>query len=152
MSVETRGKKKRGKRICNWEGMGILPLRDHDRRDSATIKDRREGERERERAGHRLLFETDLHKNLLPVFRVQDSLYFCFRLISSSPSFPTMRRKGKEKRKEKEKENPQNAFSPSHPPSMRYIHETQSSPSPGRFKPLYPAAAPHIYTPHHHHR
>lgn len=105
--------------------MGILPLRDYDRRDSTTRKEKREKERGQ---GIDFFLKQILYQNLLPVFRVQDSLYFCFRLISSSPSFPTMRRKGKEKRKRKEKENPQNAFSPSHPPSMRYIHKTQSPP------------------------
>lgn len=125
-----------------------MPLRDYDRRDSTTRKEKREKERGQ---GIDFFLKQILYQNLLPVFRVQDSLYFCFRLISSSPSFPTMRRKGKEKRKRKEKENPQNAFSPSHPPSMRYIHKTQSPPPPsGRFKPLYPAA-PHIHTPHHRH-
>lgn len=68
--------------------------------------------RERERAGHRFLFETDLHKNLLPVFPSPRFIILFFRLISSSsPSFPTMRRKGKEKRK-KNKNKPRRTHSP----------------------------------------
>lgn len=143
VSVEIRGKKKKREKNVELGGDGDFGTREYGRWDGATRK-----ERERERGQGIDFFLKHICTKIYCLFPESKIHYILFfRLISSSRPLLSHDAKGKEKRKRKEKENPQNAFSPSHPPSMRYIHVTQSPPSPGRFKPLYPAAAPHIHTP-----
>lgn len=110
VSVETRGKKKKRKKKENMELVrdGESAVRDYDRRDSTTR------ERETER-GHRLLFETDLHKNLLPVFRVQDSLYFVFSTHLLLPFLPHDAKEGQREKKKKRKRKPAERILPISP-------------------------------------
>lgn len=78
------------------------------------VQKAREGERERGQGIDSLLKQ--ICTKIYCLFSESKIHYILFfRLISSSPSFPTMRRKGKEKRKRKRKRNPAERILPISP-------------------------------------
>lgn len=108
-------------------------------------------ERERERGQGIDFFLKQICTKIYCLFS-ESKIHYIFVFDSSPPPLPSPRCEGRAKKKEKEKKKKTRR---THSPHLT-LHQCgiyrkpNPPPPPGRFKPLYPAAAPHIHTPPHH--